>query len=85
MCMKNVNISSVFYDDDLSEIGGQVQLGKIVTELPASKDFDGNIVIENLSIATYVSALSSDHDEDLTNEYELLWQFGTIVNNAFCV
>lgn len=83
MCMKSVNISSVFYDDDLSELGGRLHFGKIVNEVATSTDFEGNSIIERLTVVSFVSALSSDHDPQLDKKYELLWQFGTVIGNDF--
>ena len=83
MCMKSVNISSVFYDDDLSELGGRLQFGKVVNEVTTVEDFDGNNIVENLTIVSFASALSSDQDQQLVKKYELLWQFGTVINDVF--
>lgn len=83
MCMKSVNISSVFYDDDLSELGGCLQFGKAINEVISTKDFEGNNIIKNLTIVSFACALSSDQDPKLNKKYELLWQFGTVINDAF--
>ena len=83
MCMKSVNISSVFFNDDLSELGGHTQFGKVIDEVTTVKDFDGNDIIENLTVVSFVCALSSDNDPHLTKKYELLWQFGTVIDDNF--
>lgn len=83
MCMKNVNISTVFFNDELSELGGHTQFGKVLDEITTVKDYNGDDVIDNLTIVSFVCALSSDEDKNLEKKYELLWQFGTVVEDKF--
>lgn len=78
MCMKNVNVTAFFCDSDLSELGGTVQLGKFIDEIKVTpvpgSDGERNI-ISNLTIVTFVNAISGTDDSDLIKEYDMLWTF----------
>ena len=74
MCMENVNISTAFFESDLSEINGAVQFGKRIDKVVYPADsLNGGAKICSLTIATFASAISSSKDEQLENEYEIMW------------
>lgn len=74
--MKNVNVSVVFCDGDLSELGGAVKLGKFIDEIKVTTESNGSYRIANdLTVVTIVSAISGSNDDDLQKEYDILWTF----------
>lgn len=73
MCMKNVNISTVFCDQDLSKIGGSVKLGDFIDEIEAKLNSEGSYFLEQLTVVTFASAISGSNDTNLVEEYDILW------------
>lgn len=78
MCMKNVNISTVFCNQDLSKIGGFVRLGDFIDEIQVEQTAPNKYMIDKLTIVTFASAISGSNDIDLTKEYDILWLFESI-------
>lgn len=76
MCMKNINVSAVFCDQDLSELCGAVKLGEFIDEIEVVPSSDGRCnVINNLTVVTIVSAISDSNDPELQKKYDILWTF----------
>lgn len=74
MCMKNLNLSTIFCDSDLSEVYGSVQLGKFIKETKAIPTSDEEkFMIDDLTIVTIVSAISDSNDPNLQKKYDILW------------
>lgn len=74
MCMKNLNLSTIFCDSDLSEVYGSVQLGKFIKETKAIPTSDEKkFMIDDLTIVTIVSAISDSNDPNLQKKYDILW------------
>ncbi len=72
MCMKNVNISTVFC---LENTDGLYELVReIVVEAQN---------VRGLRLITLFSAMSSSEDENLTKKYNLMWTFGKFNDGKF--
>lgn len=80
MCMKNINVTTEFYEKDLSGYSGAVQMGQVIDCLTAQCK-DGKYYIDELTINTLICAMSSSDDPDLTNKYAVRWTLGTIETN----
>lgn len=80
MCMKNMNITTEFFDSDLSDYAGVLQFGKALGSIKAVQRSEKNF-IDNLTIATFVCAMSSSDDEELIQKYKIRWTFGKISKN----
>lgn len=80
MCVKNVNISTVFCDGDLSTVSGSVQLGRFLDEITALKcesegSEPGKYKIDGLTIAAMVCCISDSEDKNLDRQYDITWTF----------
>lgn len=78
MCVKNMNVSTDFYESDLSAYSGSMQLGRVVESIKADLREDNKYYIDELTIATLICAMSSSEDPELTKKYNIRWTFGTI-------
>lgn len=84
MCMKSVNMTTAFYEDDLSGINGVIKYGEMISQVTAKTDNEGNHYIDRLYIFTAFSAISSkEEDPDLTNKYDVMWTLGDLNETVF--
>lgn len=82
MCVKNMNVSTDFYETDLSAYSGAIQFGKVVENVKATLKDNGKHCIDELTVSTLICAMSSSEDPDLTRKYDVRWTFGTVEPNA---
>ena len=78
MCVKNMNVATEFYESDLSEYAGLAKFGKVIESVNAELRDDGRRYIDQLTIATFICAMSSSEDPDLTKKYNIRWTFGKV-------
>lgn len=83
MCMKSVNINTIFYEGDLACFTGEERYGKILKQIKAVKNQNNEYTIGNLVVYTMFNAMSSSEDKNLSNKYELLWTFGYVKDDKF--
>lgn len=81
MCMKSVNISNIFYEDNLSGFNGNLRFGEIKTKIKAIKDINNKYYINRLYVLCNFTAMSSSEDSHLTNIYDIMWTFGCLNSN----
>ena len=82
MCMKSVNITTVFVEDDLSNIAEGIVFDRQISRIKAEKNNNGENTVK-LNIVTLLNAMSSDEDPDLTNVYDIMWTFGCLKDDEF--
>lgn len=85
MCMKNVNINTLFFEDDLSGISEKTRYSEMLSSITAKQNNINEYYIERLYIYTKFNAMSSEkEDPDLSKKYDLMWTFGCMINeNTF--
>lgn len=80
--MKSVNVTTMFVEDDLSNIAEGYVSDRQIFKIKAEKNSNGEHTIK-LNIVTFLNAMSSDEDNNLSNRYEIMWTFGCLENNSF--
>lgn len=73
--MKNINITTLFFEQDWSELGGKTVLGEPLSKIKAIASNDEPYKIERLTILTLVNAISCAEDMNLDKTYDILWTF----------
>lgn len=84
MCMKNINVSTVFTTDVSFSQVGSIDLGRMVDDFTAVRGSVENeqFYVNGLTIFTFVSAISSaETDPELDKEYDIRWTFEPIIPN----
>ncbi|MBQ4572143.1 MAG: hypothetical protein IJA80_02550 [Clostridia bacterium] len=79
--MKSVNITTMFVEDDLSNIAEGIVSDRQVFKIKAEKNNNEKSV--NLRIVTFLNAMSSNEDPFLENVYDIMWTLGCVKDGEF--
>ena len=71
--MKNVNVTSIFCDNDPSQIGGVIKFGNILDEIIAQEGQDNKIIVDELTVVTFINAFAETREGELNKKYDILW------------
>lgn len=75
MCMKSINITSIFVEDDFNNVADGFVYDRRLTKIKTEKNSNGENTIK-LNIITFFNAMSFDEDEKLEKKYDIMWTFG---------
>lgn len=73
MCMKNVNVNTIFTEKDPTDDCGRVSFGSLANEIQARVTDNNNIVVDKLTIVTFFNAFSEDEDGELDKKFGVQW------------
>lgn len=74
MCMKNVNITTIFSDNDPSEIGGPIRVGTVSENVVGVQVCDANrVLVDGLTVTTFANAFAETEEGELDKKYRILW------------
>ncbi len=82
MCMKSVNITTMFVEDDLCRVAEGIVSERQLLKLRAEKNSNNEYTV-NLNVVTFLNAMSSDEDPQLENVYDIMWTFGCLKEDKF--